>query len=113
MPSFRHHELGDLYVKIHVKFPETITPNVIPALESALPPRNAIQKFAKNVHVDEVTLEEPNDRQKRSAAHDGEDMDEDDDERPGVQCAQREFSSRLQRTIADGQNKHLMFDDPY
>jgi DnaJ family protein A protein 2 len=90
MPSYRHHELGDLYVKIHVKFPDTISPEVIPALESALPARNAVQKFSKNIHVDEVTLEEPNDRQKRSAATNGDEMDEDDDERPGVQCAQRE-----------------------
>lgn len=89
MPSYRHHELGDLYVRINVKFPESISPEVIPALESALPPRKAIQKFGKKFHVDEVTLEEPNDRQKRSAAP-GDDMDEDDDERgPGVQCAQQ------------------------
>lgn len=92
MPSYRHHELGDLYVRINVKFPESISPEVIPALESALPPRKAIQKFGKKFHVDEVTLEEPNDRQKRSAAS-GDDMDEDDDERgPGVQCAQRELT---------------------
>lgn len=91
MPSFRHHELGDLYVRISVKFPENLDPSVIPALESALPPRLAIQKQGKHVHVDEVTLEEPNDRQKRSAASGGDDMDEDDDDgRPGVQCAQRE-----------------------
>jgi DnaJ family protein A protein 2 len=90
MPSYRHHELGDLYIRIHVKFPDTITPNAIPALESALPPRKAIKQFGKNVHVDEVTLEEPNDRQKRSAAND-EDMDEDEEGgQPGVQCAQRE-----------------------
>jgi DnaJ family protein A protein 2 len=52
----------------------------------------AVAKQGKNVHVDEVTLEEPNDRQKRSAASGGDDMDEDDDDgRPGVQCAQREL----------------------
>jgi len=91
MPSYRHHELGDLYVRINVKFPENIDPAAIPALESALPPRVAIQKPAKNIHVDEVTLEEPNDRQKRSAASGGDEMDEDDEDgRPGVQCAQRE-----------------------
>lgn len=88
MPSYRHHEPGDLYVKISVNFPQNIDPAVIPLLEQALPPRNPMQKFNKKLHVDEVTLEEPNDRQRRSAAN-GEDMDEDDDERPGVQCAQQ------------------------
>ena len=89
MPSYRHHELGDLYVQIKVNFPPSIEPSVIPLLEQALPPRNAMAKIPKKSHVDEVTLEEPNDRQKRSAASNGDEMDEDDDERPGVACAQR------------------------
>lgn len=63
---------------------------MIPLLEQALPTRNAMAKIPKKQHVDEVTLEEPNDRQKRSAASNGDEMDEDDDERPGVACAQRE-----------------------
>jgi DnaJ family protein A protein 2 len=90
MPSFRHHELGDLYVKLNVKFPEHIDPSVIPQLEAALPTRKAIAKFGKKIHMDEVTLEEPNDRQRRSAQSGGDEMDEDDDDpRQGVQCAQR------------------------
>ena len=90
MPSYRHHEMGDLHVHIKVKFPDTIDPSVIPALESALPPRQIPAPPAKNLHVDEVTLEEPNDRQRRTAANGASDeMDEDDDERPGVQCAQQ------------------------
>jgi DnaJ family protein A protein 2 len=92
MPSFRHHEPGDLYIRINVNFPEHIDPAVIPLLEQALPARSKMQQFnTKKVHVDEVTLEEPNDRQRRSAAANGDEMDEDDDDgRPGVQCAQRE-----------------------
>lgn len=89
MPSYRHHELGDLYVQIRVNFPPSIEPSVIPLLEQALPQRNQMAKINKKQHVDEVTLEEPNDRQKRSAAANGDEMDEDDDERPGVACAQR------------------------
>jgi DnaJ family protein A protein 2 len=74
MPSYRHHELGDLYVQIKVKFPESIDP------------------------IDELTLEEPNDRQKRSAASNGDEMDEDDEDGrgPGVACAQRMFFHPLQ-----------------
>ncbi|RSH93931.1 Type I HSP40 co-chaperone [Saitozyma podzolica] len=91
MPSFRHHEPGDLYIRINVNFPEHIDPAVIPLLEQALPARSKMQQFnTKKVHVDEVTLEEPNDRQRRSAAANGDEMDEDDDDgRPGVQCAQQ------------------------
>jgi len=91
MPSYRHHELGDLYIRLAVKFPETIDPSVIPLLEQALPSRNGVAKPKKGVHVDEATLEEPNDRQRKSAAANGDEMDEDDEERggPGVQCAQQ------------------------
>ena len=92
MPSYRHHELGDLYVRINVTFPPSIEPSVIPLLEQALPQRNAMTKFAKKTHVEEVTLEEPNDRQRKSAASNGDEMDEDEEDgRPGVACQQREF----------------------
>jgi DnaJ family protein A protein 2 len=98
MPSYRHHELGDLYVQIKVKFPESIDPAVIPMLEQALPARNGMPKLPKKTHIDEVTLEEPNDRQKRSAASNGDEMDEDDEDGrgPGVACAQRMFFHPLQ-----------------
>ena len=96
MPSYRHHELGDLYVHINVKFPDHMDPTSIPMLEQALPPRKALEKLKKGSaqHYEETTLEEPNDRQRRSAfgnTNGGEDgMDEDDEDgRPGVQCAQR------------------------
>jgi len=90
MPSYRHHELGDLFVRISVTFPPSIEPSLIPLLEQALPKRKAIQTFPKKIHMDEVTLEEPSDRQKRGAAN-GDDMEEDDEEGrgPGVQCAQQ------------------------
>lgn len=92
MPSYRHHELGDLYVRLNVVFPESLPVEVIPQLEKALPTRKAVQQFPKKFHLDEVVLSEPNDRQRRSAASNGEDMDEDDEDgRPGVQCAQREY----------------------
>lgn len=94
MPSYRHHEMGDLYVRITVNFPQSIDPNVISHLEKALPARKKIATIPKKTHVDEVTLEEPNDRQRKQAQN-GDEMDEDDDERggPGVQCAQRKSYS--------------------
>ncbi|NXD32449.1 MAS5 protein, partial [Spelaeornis formosus] len=39
MPSYRHHELGDLVVQINVKFPDSLDPAALAPLESILPPR--------------------------------------------------------------------------
>lgn len=91
MPSFRHHDLADLYIRITVNFPPSIEPSLIPLLEQALPKRTAVAKPNKKAHVDEVTLEEPNDRQRRAAANGEEEDDEEQGGGPGVQCAQREF----------------------
>ncbi|KAL1411060.1 Type I HSP40 co-chaperone [Vanrija albida] len=89
MPSYRHHELGDLFVRLNVVFPDHLDASSFPLLEKALPKRPELPKLEKGHHLDEVTLEEPNDRQRRTAASNGDDMDEDDDDRPGVQCAQQ------------------------
>lgn len=84
MPSQRHHEPGDLYVKLSVKFPETIDQASIPLLERALPPRKPIEKFEKNIILEEVSLDDM-DTRSRGGIQD-EPMDEDRDE-PRVQCA--------------------------
>ncbi|KJA27264.1 hypothetical protein HYPSUDRAFT_198055 [Hypholoma sublateritium FD-334 SS-4] len=84
MPSQRHHEPGDLYVKVGVKFPDTIDAAAIPLLERALPPRPPLEKFDKNVILEEVSLDETDTRQ-RGGMHD-DPMDEDQEE-PRVQCA--------------------------
>ncbi|CED82258.1 chaperone regulator [Phaffia rhodozyma] len=97
MPSYRHHELGDLYVKLTVDFPDTIDPALIAGLESALPPRTPAQTYPENIHVDEVKLSEPTDREKRAHggpgghSHSHDDMDDDEEEGAGpqVQCAQQ------------------------
>ncbi|ORX33772.1 hypothetical protein BD324DRAFT_638513 [Kockovaella imperatae] len=93
MPSYRHHEPGDLYVHINVKFPDHMDPSAIPMLEQALPARKPMAKFDKKLHIEETTLEEPNDRQRKSTfgGVTGDEMDEDEEDgRPaGVQCAQQ------------------------
>ncbi|KAH0830469.1 hypothetical protein J3R83DRAFT_1894 [Lanmaoa asiatica] len=86
MPSQRHHEPGDLYVKFTVNFPDTIDPSKVPLLEEALPPRIPLQNFPKGVHLEEVDLEEPDARSRASAMAD-EAMDEDHEGEPRVQCA--------------------------
>ena len=84
MPSQRHHEPGDLYVKLSVKFPDTIDPESIPLLERALPPRNLVEKFDKNIVLEEVNLDNADTRSRNSIQDDA--MDE-DQEQPRVQCA--------------------------
>lgn len=84
MPSVRHHEPGDLYVKIAVKFPDHIDPELIPHLEAALPPRKPMEKLDKNAVIEEVVLAEPDHRRRPDQDRDDE-MDEDDGE-PRVQC---------------------------
>lgn len=86
MPSYRHHEPGDLYVRVQVQFPDRIDPAVVPALESALPPRKPVEDF-KVAHTEEVDLSELDARQQREQANRGDAMDEDEDGQPRVQCA--------------------------
>jgi DnaJ family protein A protein 2 len=84
MPSQRHHEPGDLYVKLHVKFPESLDQSKLHLLETVLPPRNPLQKFTKNIVLEEVELDTPDPRQRERAADEA--MDEDEGE-PRVQCS--------------------------
>jgi DnaJ family protein A protein 2 len=84
MPSKRHHEMGDLYIKISIKWPEHIDPNKIHLLEQVLPPRKSLPKTQKNVLVEEVDMSDVDPRQERVMQEDP--MDEDEGE-PRVQCA--------------------------
>ncbi|KAF4578673.1 Type I HSP40 co-chaperone [Pleurotus pulmonarius] len=84
MPSRRHHELGDLFVKLNVKFPEHIDPAVIHLLEEALPPRQPLEKFPKNIGIEEVHLADVDHHTRHNMSDDA--MDEDHEE-PRVQCA--------------------------
>lgn len=84
MPSKRHHELGDLYVKISIKWPEHIDPDKIKLLEQVLPARKPLPKTPKNVLVEEVEMSVVDPRQERAMQEDP--MDEDEGQ-PHVQCA--------------------------
>lgn len=88
MPSQRHHEPGDLFVRVTVRFPDSIPPESIPLLEQALPPRKPLEKFPKGTVLEEVEAAEADARQAEYAEH-GEAMDEDEDGEgePRVQCA--------------------------
>ncbi|KAK0521131.1 Type I HSP40 co-chaperone [Tilletia horrida] len=93
MPSYRHHELGDLYIKFNVKFPESMPEEAIPLLEQALPPRTPLPKLKKDILIEEAPLEDLSEREARGSSSGRGAMDIDDDEDgpgggPQVQCAQ-------------------------
>jgi DnaJ family protein A protein 2 len=85
MPSQRHHEMGDLFLKMSIKWPEHIDPNKIQLLEHVLPPRTPLPKFPRNALVEEVGMSDPDPRQERAMQEEA--MDEDEGEQPHVQCA--------------------------
>jgi len=97
MPSYRHHDTGNLFIKFEIDFPE---PNWAPAeviqlLENVLPPRT-IPQLPPTAHIEETVLSSVDPLQQRraemgtSGARPNGDMDEDDEGGAhGVQCAQQ------------------------
>lgn len=93
MPSYRHHEMGDLYVNLTVAFPDSIPTESISHLEKALPPRREPPKLKNDLDVEDVVMEDMDEREARNAraTNGGQEMDEDEDGPgggPQVQCAQ-------------------------
>ncbi|CCX10854.1 hypothetical protein FPQ18DRAFT_77482 [Pyronema domesticum] len=94
MPSYRHHDMGNLYIRFEVKFPEDNfnTPEKIAMLEEILPPRT-VQEINPDAMYDEVVLEPVDVREQARAQAGGHNhgMDDDDDMHGGggerVQCA--------------------------
>lgn len=100
MPSFRHHDHGNLYIQFDVKFPERIlgpddsamTPEQIKALESVLPPRAVPTSLPPpDAMTEDFTLEDVDPTRESGRARGMGGMEEDDDDmHPGaerVQCA--------------------------
>jgi len=93
MPSFRHHDFGNLYIKFDVKFPEKDQLQNLELLEKVLPPRIQQHQPPADAMVEDFELEDPEASeggQARAHAH-GSAMDEDEDDVPPgaerVQCA--------------------------
>ncbi|KAL9527426.1 Mitochondrial protein [Sphaerulina musiva] len=102
MPSYRHHDHGNLYVQFDVKFPErlsgppdadgyptSLAPEQIKALESVLPPRQPQSIPPPDAMTEDYTLEKVDPSQEGERLARGA-TDEDDDEMGGgerVQCA--------------------------
>ncbi|KAJ5921725.1 hypothetical protein N7454_009199 [Penicillium verhagenii] len=92
MPSFRHHDHGNLYIKFDVKFPQKDQLQNLDLLEKVLPPRVHQTQPPADAMVEDFEIEgidgsEPS----QARAHGAGAMDEDDDDVPGgaerVQCA--------------------------
>lgn len=94
MPSYRHHEMGDLYVNLHVKFPDSLSSEQMALLEKALPPRPPQASATKHLEdVEDVLMDSIDDREAHSARTGPSTTAEmEEDEGPGggpqVQCAQ-------------------------
>jgi len=98
MPSYRHHDFGNLYIKFEIIFPEPEWAQSLPleameALRNILPPTAPLE-IPQGTHVDETVLSTVDPMQQRraemgtSGARPNGAMDEDDEEGgPGVQCA--------------------------
>ncbi|KAG2219916.1 hypothetical protein INT45_008553 [Circinella minor] len=94
MPTYRHHDKGNMFVKFVVDFPP---PNwtdgdTITRLESILPQRPSLPPNG-NKQPEEVTMQDASEQQQSRAHNHPHPMDIDEDEEgqggPGVQCAQQ------------------------
>ncbi|KAK5017234.1 hypothetical protein BJ546DRAFT_465252 [Cryomyces antarcticus] len=98
MPSYRHHDFGNLYIQFDVKFPdrlggpegEPMSPEAIAALESVLPPRKQDHIPPPDAMVEDFQLDNVDPTRERARAE-GAAMDEEDDEMHAggerMQCA--------------------------
>ncbi|KAJ9495806.1 Type I HSP40 co-chaperone [Exophiala xenobiotica] len=80
MPSFRHHDHGNLYIQFDVKFPEKSEIQNVEMLEQILPPRMQQKLPASDAMVEDYDLEEVDVRQQARAQG----VSGDDDEEDGI-----------------------------
>ncbi|EAS33863.1 chaperone DnaJ [Coccidioides immitis RS] len=91
MPSFRHHDFGNLYIQFNVKFPKGEDLRNLELLEQVLPPRVQQTQPPPDSMVEDFELEEV-DEGSRARAHGAASLDEEDEDGipPGaerMQCA--------------------------
>ncbi len=92
MPSYRHHDFGNLYIQFDVKFPPpgwVQDPAAFDALKTILPPPSEASQPPPETMTEAVDLEDVDASQQARAAGHGS-MDEDEDQEAGgerVQCA--------------------------
>ncbi|RMZ74777.1 hypothetical protein DV737_g5750, partial [Chaetothyriales sp. CBS 132003] len=90
MPSYRHHDFGNLYIQFDVKFPDKTELSNLELLEKVLPPRTPQALPPPDSMVEDFDLEDVDARGHTRAQNAAGLGEEDDDEHPGaerVQCA--------------------------
>ncbi|KAL2000109.1 hypothetical protein VTN02DRAFT_3540 [Thermoascus thermophilus] len=93
MPSYRHHDFGNLYIQFDVKFPEAHELQNIQLLQQVLPPRMQENQPPPDAMVEDAELEDVDPSARAQARAHGAataDEDEDDGVPPGaerMQCA--------------------------
>ena len=58
MPSYRHHDFGNLYIQFDVKFPNKTEIQNLELLEQVLPPRFKQQQPPRDAMAEEADLED-------------------------------------------------------
>lgn len=93
MPSYRHHDFGNLYVQFDVKFPQknwTAEPAAFDALKAILPSQSTANSPPSETMTEVADLEDVDASQQARAKGAGAMDDDDEDGHPGgerVQCA--------------------------
>ena len=91
MPSYRHHDFGNLYIQFDVKFPASEELKNLELLEQVLPPRTHTSQPPPDAMIDDYDLEDVDPRhQARAHGAANADDDEEDGVPPGaerMQCA--------------------------
>ncbi|RVX68729.1 hypothetical protein B0A52_07615 [Exophiala mesophila] len=90
MPSYRHHDFGNLYIQFDVKFPDKTQLQNLELLEQVLPPRMEQKLPPGDSMVEDYDLEDVDPRH-HARAQGGAGMNDDDDDLPPgterMQCA--------------------------
>jgi DnaJ homolog subfamily A member 2 len=79
MPSFRHHDFGNLYIQFDVKFPDKTELRNIQLLEEVLPPRAHQIAPPQDAMADDYDLEDVDPRN-QARAHGAAGMDDEDED---------------------------------
>ena len=67
MPSFRHHDFGNLYIKFEVEFPSGLDMQRLDLLESVLPPRPRLPQLSPDAMIEDYDLEDVDPRSQARA----------------------------------------------
>jgi len=92
MPSFRHHDYGNLYIRFDVKFPQGNELQNLHLLKQVLPPRLSQQQPPSDAMVEDFSLEDIDASQSAQARAQGSNYDDEEEDGvpPGterMQCA--------------------------